>query len=534
MRTQKSASAKTGHMCKQHASQQTIFCDEKTCQVLLCPTCILVKHRDHKLIDIPDKADQIRDELRELKTKTIDQKNKFTKQIEKMNIIKEVVNTSASKALDEVDNARSKQLKELENAMKEVQKEAEIEKTKITQNQQKQLNDVELTSVDLKKKKKDLEECIKLIAQFIEAREAIDVILNNDIINQIFKEISKKKDAITWMANYEIMSFEAGAGPVLQRKPLGKTSTKTNVIDYHDLQASLGACGGASVDTEMEAPAVRGMPGTATKVKSWQAGGHLIRSSPNGKIYTASIGGIRQIQTFDMNGIKKMETNATSTIKGMTCHHTGGKDTLIIAMEGMIQLRDGVSGSLLDTLNIPGFKPHEVICQDSQDTVLIGGAIGRQQKAIQCMIKDGKITQSNKQINVPLSFIEGLASVSHNNKKYVVATDCDSKTIVAVDFDTGAELWRLQNAMYNGQQVRPWGICTDGGSHLLLADFNSKRILVLDMEGQIKRELIANIPGQYCFHVTFIRPLNKLAVTYTSSYNAVLYYVGVYDVEYDI
>ncbi len=32
--------------------------------------------------------------------------------------------------------------------------------------------------MDLKKKKDDLEECIKLIAQFIEAREAVDVTLN--------------------------------------------------------------------------------------------------------------------------------------------------------------------------------------------------------------------------------------------------------------------------------------------------------------------------------------------------------------------
>ncbi len=523
MRIQKNASAQTSHVCKQHASQQTIFCDEKNCQALLCPTCILVKHRDHKLIDIPDKVDQIRDGLRELKIKTIDQKNKFTKQIEKMHIIKEVVNTSASKALDEVDNAKSKQLKELENAMKEVQKEADIVKTKITQNQQKQLKDVELTSADLKKKKEDLEECIKLIAQFIEAREAIDVILNKDIIGQIFKEISNKKDVGKWMANYEIMSFHGEDGSVLQRKPLGKTSTKTNTIDYHDLAASLGVCKEASV--------VRGMPLTATKLKSWKVVGYPLSSSPSGKIYVSAYRS-RQIQAFDINGNKKMEIDATKCIKGITSHHASGQDTLVISMEGMVELRDGATGNLLDRLHIQGFKPNVGICQDSQDTVLIGGEIGGQRKALQCIIKNGKITQGHKQINIDLPAIYGLTSLTHNNKKCMVATRSDCKSIVAVDFDTGAELWRKQNVLYDRQQVEPFGIYSDGGSHLLLADYNTRRILVLDMEGQIKRELITNIPGQWCYHVTCIRSLNKLAVTYfTSDYE---YYVGVCDVKYDI
>ncbi len=516
MHTKKAASAQTSHICKQHASQQTIFCDEKNCQVLLCPTCIWVKHRDHKLIDIPDKADQIRDELRELKTKTIDQKDKFAKQIEKMHIIKEVVNTATSKALEEVDNARSKQLKELENAMKEVQKEAEKEKVKITQNQQKQLKDVELTSKDLKTKKENLEECIKLIAQFIEAEEAIDVILNKDTIDQIFKEISEKKDVGKWMESYEIMSFDAGGGPMLQRKPLGKTSTKRNTKNYHDLEASLGVCGGACLEAEMEAPAVTGMPITATQVKSWGAAGHLLSSSPSGKIYiVGGHGGGRQIQAFDMNGHDidmKMVTNATNAIRGMTCHYAGGQDMLVIAMDEKIELRDGVNGNLLDTLNTPGFKPNRGICQDSLDTVLIGGEIGGQWKVIQCIIKDGKITQSNKKITVPLSFIDGLASLTHNNMKYVVATDYNRKSIVAVDFDTGAELWRLQYARYSGQQV----------THYI-----AKRILVLDMDGQIKRELIS---GQSCFRVTCIRSLNKLAVTFMNT--DFKFDVGVYDVKY--
>ena len=527
MRTHTSASAQTGHLCKQHDSKQTIFCDEKTCQVLLCPTCILVKHKDHKLIDIPDKAGQIRDELRELKTKIIYQKDKFAKQIKKMHIIKEVVNTATSKALDEVDKARSKQLIELENAMKEVQKEAETEKLKITAIQQWQVKDVELTSADLKKKKEDLEECIKLIAQFIEAREAVNVILNKDIIDQILKEISKKKDVGKWMASYEIMSYDAEVGPVLQRKPIGKTSLKTNTIDYHDLEASLG---GASLEAAMKAPAVRRMPITATQVKSWATGGHLVSSSPSAKIYIPDGG--TQIQAFDMNGNKekKRKTHVTSGIWGMTCHYADGQDTLVIAMEGKIELRDGVRGNLLDTLNIPGFNPYEGICQDSQDTVLIGGEIGGQQQAIQCMIKDRKIAKGNKQINIALPNIDGLTSIIHNNKKYVVATHSDSKSIVAVDFDTGAELWRIQDVMYNGKQVTPWGICTDGGSHLLLVDYDAMRILVLDMEGQIKRELVTNIPGS-CFHVTCIRSLNKLAVTY---HNAGYFNVRVYEMEYDI
>ncbi len=175
--------AKTGHVCKQHDTKQTVFCDEENCQVLLCPTCILVKHMGHKLVDIPDKAEQVRDELRKLKINTINKKDNFTRLLERMHTIKEVVNTSASKALTELDKAKSKALQELENAMNEVKREAETEKVKITKNQQMQLKEVEIAIVDLKEKRAEIEECVKLIMQFIEAEDAIDVILNKGIVS---------------------------------------------------------------------------------------------------------------------------------------------------------------------------------------------------------------------------------------------------------------------------------------------------------------------------------------------------------------
>ncbi len=338
-----------------------------------------------------------------------------------------------------------------------------------------------------------------------------------------------KKDVGKWIKNYEIMSFDAEGGARLQRKSLGKTSSTAKVIDYDDLDGSLGACGGDDVGAELGASIMRGNPVMATKIQSWEVTRFLLSSSPTGMIYVARDGG-KQIQTFDINGNKKMETNTTTNkIQGMTCHHAAGQDTLVLAMPGKIELRDAVRGNLLDSLDIHGFMPSRGICQDSQETVLIGGKIGQQQKAMQFIIKQGKITKGNKQINIQLPSIRGLTSITHDNKKYVIATSFISNSIVAIAFDTGAEVWMIKDAVYNGKQVEPWGICTDGGSHLLLADCRARRILVLDVEGRIKRALITNIPD-YCFHVTYIRSIDKLAVTFWSSG---VYNVTIYGVIYD-
>ncbi len=159
--------------------------------------------------------------------------------------------------------------------------------------------------------------------------------------------------------------------------------------------------------------------------------------------------------------------------------------------------------------------------------VLIGGKIGGQCKIIQCIIRDAKITQGDKQITIPMSFINGLAFTTYQNKKYVLATDCGSRTIIAVDFDSGATLWKIQNAEYNGKPVVPYGICTDGGNHLLLADYDARRILVVYITGQIKSELVTNIDGNFCYNVSSLSSMDKFAVTHYHGGNV----VSVYDIK---
>ena len=548
---------KGSHICEKHAMQQTLFCDESSCQELLCHTCVLVKHKEHNLKEIPEKAEQIRAELRELKTKTTNQKERFQKQLEKMNGIKEVVNSATSKAKDEVDKIQNETIKDLQKQIEEVKKEAQAEKEKLTANHEKQLKNIDLMCLEVEKRNTELGECENLISQFIEAEEGIDVILNHEIAKQIFTEVSANKGGKGLMESYEVMSFEPQGGTRLQRKPLGKIVTETKAIDDQNMEGSHGATVGAAVEAMQEAPVIREapapapkpkprpmpkptttnavnyldlaasqsdaggapvgadleMPVRATEVKSWGAVGHLLSSSPTGKIY---VGYGKQIQGFDIDGNKKVQINTSGNIHGLTCYHDKGADTLVVAMLEKIELRDSVTGIVLDSLSIPGFFPYQGICQDSQHTVIIGGKIQGQSNVIQCMIEHNKIKRTHKEINIPLSCINGLTSITHENKKYVIVTYCDSimTAIINIDFDTGAVVWEKNNAMYNDRKIVPYGICTDGNSRLLLADCEGKRVLLLDMNGSIQSELVTDMSGNFCYHVSYISSLNKLIVTH--------------------
>ncbi len=526
-----------GNVCEMHAMQQTLFCDEPDCQELICHTCVLVKHKEHKLQEIPEKAEKIRAELRELKTKTSNEKEKYTKQLDKMNGIKEVVSEASSKAIDEVERTQNETIKELETQIEEVKKEAEKEKEKLKANGEKQLKELDLVRTGLEMRNTELQECENLISQFIDAEEGADVISNNEIAKQVFAQVFVGTDDNNWMGSYEVMTFEAHSGARVQRKPLGKITTETKTIDsqvldasaaanetasgaqqealvnqkalgvepmlsktkpfnYHDLNASLDALAEApvevkpevSVPSEMPLGAVSGDPSsneapfpireitmTATEVKSWGAIGHLLTTSPTGNIYVAYG---QKIQAFDVSGNKKAEVKVTGNIHALACYHpNNGVDALIVAMLEKIELRLCIGDTIYvhDTLQIPGFFPYQGICQDSPHTVLIGGKIRGQSKVIQCVIRDENITLGQHQFNIPLSCINGLTPVVVDNNKYVIVTYCDSvmTAIVCVDFETGEVVLEKNNAMYKGKKVVPYGITTDSRGHLFLAD--SKR-----------------------------------------------------------
>ncbi len=201
-------------------------------------------------------------------------------------------------------------------------------------------------------------------------------------------------------------------------------------------------------------------------------------------------------EAYDLFGNLKMRNNnVNGTVQTVTCLTTGHQDYLVLGLQfGGIQLRSCTTGALLDTLLIQGFTVQRGICQDSRRTVLVSGKMGPgdQSKVIQLLVNNRKITRGQKQLQMPFPLVTGLTSCRHENRKIVFATSpynvysAENNTIVAMDFETGAELWHIGGRRsYEGIGIEPSGICTDKEFHLFVADWRSNRILVIDFLGQI-------------------------------------------------
>ena len=51
---------KKTHQCLKHFLPLHLFCDNEDCQVQICSSCAPVKHNGHKLVDMEDKAVELK------------------------------------------------------------------------------------------------------------------------------------------------------------------------------------------------------------------------------------------------------------------------------------------------------------------------------------------------------------------------------------------------------------------------------------------------------------------------------------------
>ncbi len=84
--------------CPKHKGQPFIlFCNEKQCQMMVCGACLRTKHhRDHNMIELNEKADEIKKKLQEFNKGSQKIKDVFDGQITTINEIIENINTTAS------------------------------------------------------------------------------------------------------------------------------------------------------------------------------------------------------------------------------------------------------------------------------------------------------------------------------------------------------------------------------------------------------------------------------------------------------
>ena len=110
-------------------------------------------------------------------------------------------------------------------------------------------------------------------------------------------------------------------------------------------------------------------------------------------------------------------------------------------------------------------------------------------------------------------------------RKLLVMTSWIDRTILALDYSTLQEVWRMKAVVCDGKIINPHGICSDGAGHLFIADGYNHRILTLCTDGTELRKLTEteNIAN----NMVWIASQRKLAVSCATDF-----IIRVYNVEY--
>ncbi len=476
---------KAEDVCKKHKLPKAIFCENLECKVILCPKCFLAEHRDHNVMDVCEKADVIKINLKEKKNVIAALKKPIVKRIQEIVEVGQEINATTSRALDEINYSQGMVLRQYEDAIREVRKQADSQAMKIIDNHKKQMRHVTQCFKDLTLKKEELEDCWFMLGQFMDGNNPNDIIRNSDSVINIFNKAASEVDnSNPNLKTYETVAFHRNEIKLeLEMPSLGEISLRKHNVQCqgnnqcdndkknpHRKSAKI-QCEKPIESRHVSQPRRKLRP-FASLVKSWKGLKDLIASNEMGMIY--NIGG-EKLQAFNSAGHLRMDVHLKDKIQGITC--LGNK--LILTTERVIHLRDGSTGDLLDTLAVRGFEPSSGgICHTPMNTILVSNASDTPPSfVIEVSIKAGKLTQLEKILNIPLIRIKGLTTILHNRKMLVIATSPDSYSTVAVDYESGSKLWHIQQELYQGKLIRPWGICGDDFGHLFMSDRENNRVV---------------------------------------------------------
>ena len=252
-------------------------------------------------------------------------------------------------------------------------------------------------------------------------------------------------------------------------------------------------------------------PAQSKLTKSFKSSGTLVASGEKGNLYTV---GERkdgfELKSFDRIGNVQLVTNIRNAVPAaLSCLTLGGSDLLIMLIDKHIEMRDGTTGRLLDSLEcIGGFEPHS-LCKAASDSFLVCNWVGSNSKIIEYKIKDGKLAQGQKEMQIPLSYITGLSTIILKERNQVVVVALSD--IMAVDYDSGKYTWQIKKAKFDKKRIGPWDVCSDGAEHLYVADYQNKRVVVLNNEGKILSKIVNT--DNLCYHLTWMECDRKLVVT---------------------
>ncbi len=547
----------TSDVCDKHKLPLVIFCNEQSCQSIVCHTCVLLKHRDHKVMELSEKVQAIKQEFDTIWNATEKAVENDTAHVLQLNEVLREIFRSAGDAVDKIQAEKKKMITAIEKEAEEhIRRVYEIQENETEQVNQ-ALNDVSARIVKL-------DETKNLVTKVKSEDNIHEISTQYAIVKQLFHECFRKiEDAPDRKKYYNTASFNVADVNVLQNPVMGNVSSKRNETQHELIKDSISVSpdrnyigNGSETGNVVGTIQARSRNGTnqeiiVRKVKSWVYNDifegpngwsiRLLCSSPTGLIYTAAG---EKIQAFDLDGNQKMEMDVGYRVCGMICYHNNGVDMLVLKNRTKMELRDGNTCSFLDEVYIPNMNQSGIgggYCQDSPSTVLVGAKMGKDLwgwKLVQCRIDGESITKGNKEIEVSLQEVRDITITRTDdrmdNRKLVVATGSENRTycIIAIDYEIGYTLWKTKPADFRVEELTPRTVCSNG-RNLFVSDRHSRRVVVMDSYGKMHGAICSDFLGR-CHWVTCIPDKNKLVVSidYNEDHDEAQDCIHVYDIKY--
>ncbi len=474
------------YQCKKHRQPLVLFCNEEGCQIAVCSACIVTKHKGHDIIDIDDKAESIKKEVRDQEAKSQKMQGIFTKLIRDWKEAEEKLKNTESKTLEDLDRTRAIIHQQVDDAIKDY-------KETVHQNYQKCQKEIEERTKTIEMTNAKLEECSQLAEQLTNIQDNNIVITQSQLILAQYQEFTKVRGSSTELKTcFETASFLPAMHANFKEEVVGKLASNVENISIPGLMHG-------------------SMPVKATIVKSVYApGGSSVTCSVEGVIYT----GVQEnrksyLKSFDFDGTERLCIG--NSVRGLTCAHVNGQGIIIVTTEKSIQMRDCHTSQLIHSLDL-GWQPsRNAVCMTPHNTILVGTWSGSPSKVIEYQVNNMRIVETGKSLTLQVPCLRGLCHVVYDTRQLVIASSSSygNVSIVAVDYHTGDVVWRIDNPTCEGQAISPVGVSSDGEGHLFISDWNG-RVCIMTPDGRIPHTLLQH--NGWVYHQAWISGQFKLVV----------------------
>ncbi len=532
--------------CKKHQQLLVLFCDEQGCQITVCSTCIITKHQGHKFIDINDKAENIKKEVREFEKGSQKMKDLFNQQLQSLKEAHEKFKNGETKTLNDLDRTRASLYQQVNNVI-----EGYKETTK--KNGQKLQKEMAVNMKNIEERKAKLEECSQLAERVFNDTDANTVITQCQFMISQYRELERAVGSDSKIkTQFEAVCFFPSKHENFAEDTVGKMMSNVEHINMPGLMIPVKATTRSGADNKIKTfqkmspfPKRQGtltvemvgklasnvenislhrsmMPVKATIVKSVIAStGCSIACNEEGQIYTYVNKNISHsmssdIKSFDIDGneLMSIDLGNNQRVSGLTCAYVSGQSILVVTTANSIQIRNCQNGRLIHSLAL-GWEPGQnTVCITQDNNILVANYSESDTFVTEYQVKNMKIVETERPyMHIPVMYVHGLCHVTHVSQQLIVASSPRSSMIVALDYHSGDVVWRIDDPTSEGLKIDlRSGLSSDGKGHLFISDSRIGRVYLMTSDGKIHHALLKHMERANFYHQAWISCQRKLVV----------------------